>query len=65
LLIAFSIYLGRSLVVGYSSVLASSVLFPWLILVRGGWYQFFAVFKALEIVIFILILLLLLRRFRR
>lgn len=64
-LIAFSIYLGRSLVVEYSPVLASLVLFPWLILVRGGWYQFFALIKTLEIIIFILILLMLLRRFCR
>jgi hypothetical protein len=31
--------------------------FPWLILIRGGWYQFFAVFKGLEIFVIFLLLL--------
>jgi hypothetical protein len=33
--------------------------FPWLILIRGGWYDFFAVFKTAEILVFVLSLVLL------
>jgi len=64
-LIAFSIYFGRLLTAEYSPVLVTIVLFPWIILIRGGWYQFFAVLKSLEILIFILILLAFISRWRR
>ena len=30
-------------------------VFPWLLLIRGGWYQFFSIFKSIEILFFILI----------
>lgn len=31
--------------------------FPWLLLIRGGWYQFFAILKSIEILFLLLLLL--------
>lgn len=31
--------------------------FPWLLLIRGGWYQFFALFKSIEILLLLVLLL--------
>lgn len=39
--------------------------FPWIILIRGGWYQFFAVFKSLEVLIIFLLILTVLGTFTR
>lgn len=39
--------------------------FPWLILIRGGWYQFFAVFKSVEVLLLFLLLLILLKKLAR
>jgi len=36
--------------------------FPWLIMIRGGWYQFFATVKAVEILVVIMCILLLLSK---
>lgn len=36
--------------------------FPWLILIRGGWYQFFAVFKSAEVLVVFLLLLMLIKK---
>lgn len=35
--------------------------FPWLLLIRGGWYQFFALFKSLEILVLLVLLLIAVR----
>jgi hypothetical protein len=31
--------------------------FPWLLLIRGGWYQFFSILKSVEILVFLLLFL--------
>jgi hypothetical protein len=38
--------------------------FPWLLLIRGGWYQFFAMFKSLSIFFCFIILILVIRLVR-
>lgn len=32
-------------------------VFPWLLLIRGGWYQLFSIIKSIEICLFLIILL--------
>lgn len=44
-----------------SSIHVVMFLFPWLILLRGGWYQFFAFFKSIEIFGLLIFLLFCLR----
>ena len=39
--------------------------FPWLILIRGGWYQFYSVIKSIEILFFILFLIIILGKIDR
>jgi hypothetical protein len=57
-LLGFSVIAGRN----YRSTRSLSALiifsFPWLLLIRGGWYQFFAFFKAAEVTLLIYIILL-------
>ena len=58
------VLLGFSVIAGgnYRSTRSLSALmifsFPWLLLIRGGWYHFFAFFKAAEVILLIYIILL-------
>lgn len=61
MLIAVSVLAGnhfRSTKVPLSWIIFA---FPWLLLIRGGWYQFFALFKSLEILILLVLLLMAVR----
>ncbi|MDA9296149.1 hypothetical protein N9Q04_03940 [Burkholderiales bacterium] len=57
-LLGFSFIAGRN----YRSTRSLSALiifsFPWLLLIRGGWYHFFAFFKAAQVILLIYIILL-------
>lgn len=57
-LLGFSTIAGRS----YRETRSLSALiifsFPWLLLIRGGWYHFFAFFKAAEVILLVYIMLL-------
>lgn len=57
ILIAISIFAGKQF--RTSSTYLSWIMFalPWLLLIRGGWYQFFAIFKSIEILLLLLLLL--------
>lgn len=57
LLGAFSGLMAQHLKKNFSALGWMIFAFPWIVLVRGGWYQFFATFKSFEILIlFVLIL---------
>lgn len=48
-IVAISILCARRLKNSWSPTFFVLFLFPWLLLIRGGWYQFFSIFKSLEI----------------
>ncbi len=52
-LVAVSIFFGRQLKYSQSPVFFVVFVFPWLLLIRGGWYQLFAVIKSMEILLVI------------
>lgn len=62
LLIAVSTYLSGLGAAKNHPVGLLVIYFPWLLVIRGGWYQFFSVFKSLEILIFFIIIIWLLNR---
>jgi hypothetical protein len=47
----------RMLAIKFTPVIFVFFAFPWLILIRGGWYQLFATIKSIQILAFFLILL--------
>jgi hypothetical protein len=49
MLIAISTFSSRYLTFSRSPILWVVFLFPWLLLIRGGWYQFFAILKSIEV----------------
>ena len=59
--LGFSVVAGRSYRINCS--LSSLIIFsfPWLLLIRGSWYQFFAFFKAAEVVMVIFISIVILK----
>ena len=58
MLFGCSVIAGRSYRSTHSLFALIIFSFPWLLLIRGGWYQFFAYFKAAEVVLLIYIMLL-------
>jgi hypothetical protein len=42
---------------GYMPISSIIFLFPWLLLIRGGWYQFFSILKSVEILLLLLLVL--------
>lgn len=56
-LIAFSTLAGRHYRFSRSAVSLILFMLPWLLLVRGGWYQFFALMKSIEILLLLLLAL--------
>ena len=48
-LAALSIFFGNRLKHSWSSAHFVVFLFPWLLLIRGGWYQLFSILKSMEI----------------
>lgn len=56
-LIAFSTLAGRHYRFSRSAVSLILFMLPWLLLVRGGWYQFFALMKSVEILLLLLLAL--------
>ena len=46
---AASVFCARHLKYPWSPTVFVLFLFPWLLLIRGGWDQFFSIFKSLEI----------------
>ncbi len=57
MLIAVSIFAGNHFRSTRTPLSWIIFAFPWLLLIRGGWYQFFAIFKSLEILLTLLLLL--------
>lgn len=49
-IVAASVFCARHLKYSWSPTAFVLFLFPWLLLIRGGWYQFFSIFKSLEII---------------
>ena len=58
ILLGFSAIAGRSYRTSRSLSALIIFSFPWLLLIRGGWYLFFAFFKAAEVILLIYIILL-------
>lgn len=56
-LIALSLLAGRHYRFSRSSVSLILFMVPWLLLVRGGWYQFFALMKSIEILMLLVLAL--------
>ena len=56
-LIAVSIFASKNFRPTRSPILWILFVFPWLLLIRGGWYQFFSILKSLEILLLLLSLL--------
>lgn len=56
-LIALSILAGRHYRFSRSPVSLILFMLPWLLLIRGGWYQFFALMKSIEILMLLLLVL--------
>jgi hypothetical protein len=59
LLIAISIFAGINFRKSPSALMWTIAVFPWLLLIRGGWYQFFAIFKSLQVFLLIICLIIL------
>ena len=57
MLIAVSIFAGNHFRSTRTPLSWIIFAFPWLLLIRGGWYQFFALFKSIEILLLLLLLL--------
>jgi hypothetical protein len=56
-LVAVSIFASNHFGSTRSPILWIVFAFPWLLLIRGGWYQFFSILKSLEILALFLVLL--------
>lgn len=56
-LIAVSIFAGNHFRSTRTPLSWIIFAFPWLLLIRGGWYQFFALFKSIEILLLLILLL--------
>lgn len=56
-LIAVSIFSGNRFQSTRTPLSWVVFIFPWLLLIRGGWYQFFAIFKSIEILLLLVLLL--------
>lgn len=61
-LIAISIFASGHLRSTRSPILWMVFAFPWLLLIRGGWYQFFSILKSLEILLLFISILLIISR---
>lgn len=56
-LAAISIFAGNYFRSTGSPVWWVIFAFPWLLLIRGGWYQFFSILKSIEVLVFLFLLL--------
>lgn len=56
-LISASILVAVIFKCAHPAVRSLIFVFPWLLLIRGGWYQFFSTLKSIEICFFLIILL--------
>lgn len=56
-LIAFAILAGRHYRSSRSPLSLILFMLPWLLLIRGGWYQFFALIKSIELLLLLLLAL--------
>jgi len=61
MLIAVSIFAGNHFRSTRTPLSWIIFAFPWLLLIRGGWYQFFALFKSIEILLLLVLLLMAVR----